>query len=350
MKDLQQLVPEHIWNLPVHHLPEQDIQMGCSTLLLNNNEVPYNKPINSYKTTSNLPLRLRLAKLRRMNSHQIFISHGTQEAIDLCMKVFCEARIDNILSIAPTSPLYKRQANINNIDYREVELEEGFKLNAEHLLTACDEHTKIIFLCSPNNPTGNHLQREEVEKVIRGFQGIVVVDEAYAVFSRQPSYQRRLKLYPNLIVLDSFSMSWAAAALRLGMIYASNEIISLFEKVTNPYFIDFPVQQAAMELLESPENTDNWLKIIRSERSRMVQGIASLSICERVYPTQANFLLAKMNDANKVESYLRNHNIAVQNCSALPHCDNCLRITISSKNSNAQLLGLLRCYSSEMRG
>ena len=240
--------------------------------------------------------------------------------------------------------MYKVCADINDIEYRPVLLDEQYQMTAEKLLAATDEHTKIIWLCTPNNPTGNCLNREEVVKVIEGFEGLVIVDEAYSDFSSQKPLRTELAKYANLIVLNTMSKAWGCAAIRLGMAFASEEIIHILNKVKYPYNVNQLTQQQALEALKDPFEVDNWVKILLQERSRMMDAFAMLPICEKVYPTDANFFLAKMTDATKIYNYLVDRGIIVRNRTRVQLCQNCLRITIGTKTENSELIAALRQY------
>lgn len=240
--------------------------------------------------------------------------------------------------------MYKVCADINDVEYRTVLLDEGFKLNAAKLLAACDDNTKLIWLCSPNNPTGNNLNREEIEKVLKGFSGIVIVDEAYSDFSQERPFRLELDKYPNLIVLNTFSKAWGSAAIRLGMAFAGKEIIDLFNKVKYPYNVNLLTQEQALKILKQRFEIGDWIRLINQERTRMISAFMDLPICERVYPTNANFFLAKMTDAPTIYNYLVDKGIIVRNRHRVELCANCLRITIGSKSENDELLAALRQY------
>jgi histidinol-phosphate aminotransferase len=240
--------------------------------------------------------------------------------------------------------MYKVCADINDIEYRPVLLDEQYQITADKLLAATDDHTKIIWLCTPNNPTGNCLKREEVIKVIEQFEGLVIVDEAYSDFSSQVPFRLELAKYPNLIVLNTMSKAWGCAAIRLGMAFASKEIIDIFNKVKYPYNINLLSQQQALEALKRPIDVEEWVRILLQERGRMMEAFSILPICEKVYPTDANFFLAKMTDATKIYNYLVDRGIIVRNRTRVQLCDNCLRITIGTKSENSELLSALRQY------
>jgi histidinol-phosphate aminotransferase len=240
--------------------------------------------------------------------------------------------------------MYKVCADINDVEYRPVLLDDQYQITAEKLLAATDDHTKIIWLCTPNNPTGNCLNRDEVVKVIEQFEGLVIVDEAYSDFATQHSLRFDLTKYPNLIVLNTMSKAWGCAAIRLGMAFASKEIIELFNKVKYPYNINALTQQQALEALKRPIDVEEWVKVLLQERTRMMQAFTELPICEKVYPTEANFFLAKMSDATRIYNYLVDQGIIVRNRTRVQLCQNCLRITIGTKSENSELIAALRQY------
>ena len=240
--------------------------------------------------------------------------------------------------------MYKVCADINNVEYRPVLLDEHYQMNADRLLAATDDHTKIIWMCSPNNPTGNSLNRDEMLKVVNQFQGIVIIDEAYSDFSAQQTMRSELARYKNLIVLNTFSKAWGLAAIRLGMAFASPEIIAIYNKVKYPYNVNQLTQQQALKALKDPFETDKWVKMLLGERARLMTAFQELPICEKVYPTDANFFLAKMTDAKKIYDYLVDRGIIVRNRHRVQLCQNCLRITIGMKGENNELLAALRQY------
>lgn len=345
MIDLQKLVRTNIRELIscAEIKAEEDVR-DSQHIMLDANENPYNKPFNRYPSDDQIELKEELAKLKGVTSKEIFLSNGSTEAIDMCYRIFCQPKVDNVVAIEPTCELYKRFARLNDIEYRSVLLNEYFQLNASELLRACNKQTKLIWLCSPNTPTGNILNVEEVEKVVKGFNGIVVIDEAYTDFSRSQTFRERVSEFPNMIVLNTFSKAWASAAIRLGVIYAQEAIINVFNKVSSLYSINQLTQEQAIDVLRHRYDIEDWIKILLLERKRMISAFASLTCCEKVYPSNANFFLAQMKDAESVYNYLCEKGIKVRNCSNLSLCNNCLRITIGSKAENAEILGILRCY------
>ena len=344
MISLEQLCRKNIWSLAPYSSARNEYAGREARVFLDANENPYNQPFNRYPDPLQLELKEALSKVKGVPAENIFLGNGSDEAIDLPYRCFCEPGKDNVVAIEPTYGMYKVCADINDVEYRPVLLDEHYQISADRLLAATDSHTKLIWLCTPNNPTGNCLNREEVIKVIEQFEGLVIVDEAYSDFSSQPTFRAQLSKYPNLIVLNTMSKAWGCAAIRLGMAFASEEIIQLFNKVKYPYNVNLLTQQQALEALKDPFEVDNWVKILLQERSRMIDAFAMLPICEKVYPTDANFFLAKMNDAPTIYNYLVDKGIIVRNRHRVQLCENCLRITIGTKTENSELIAALRQF------
>jgi len=344
MKPLEQLTRKNIWKLAPYSSARNEYAGREASVFLDANENPYNAPYNRYPDPLQLELKAQIAKVKGIAADSIFVGNGSDEAIDLLYRCFCTPGIDNVVAIGPTYGMYQVCADINDVEYRTVLLDERFQTNADQLLKACDEHTKLIWLCSPNNPTGNNLSREEMVKVIEQFDGLVVVDEAYSDFSRQKTMRSELTRYPNLVVLNTLSKAWGCAAIRLGMAFAQKDIIDLFNKVKYPYNINLLTQQRALEVLKDPFETDKWVRVLLQERERMIDAFRLLPICQYVYPTDANFFLAKMTDAQAIYDYLVDRGIIVRNRTRIQLCQNCLRITIGTKTENNELVAALRQY------
>ena len=344
MKSLEELTRPNIWTLAPYSSARNEYSGHVAHVFLDANENPYNQPFNRYPDPLQLELKERLAKVKGVKPQQIFLGNGSDEAIDLPYRCFTRPGIDNVVAIEPTYGMYKVCADINDVEYRPVLLDEHYQIKAEKLLSACDDNTKIVWICSPNNPTGNSISREEILKVIRQFEGLVIVDEAYSDFSSEKPLRLAINEFPNLIVLNTFSKAWGCAAIRLGMAFASEEIISIYNKVKYPYNVNLLTQQQALEALKDPYEVDKWVKLLIQERSRMMQAFIQLPTCLKVYPTDANFFLAKMTDAKKIYDYLVEKGIIVRNRSRISLCENCLRITIGNKTENNELLSALRQY------
>ena len=343
MKPLEQLVRKNIWALKPYSSARDEYSGHEAHVFLDANESAYNAPFNRYPDPLQRELKARLARLKGVPADCIFLGNGSDEAIDLVYRCFCEPGRDNVVAIEPTYGMYAVCADINNVEYRTVLLDDHYQMDATRLLAACDAHTKVIWICSPNNPTGNNLQREQIERVLREFQGIVVVDEAYSDFSTKRPFRFDIAQYPNIIVLNTLSKAWASAAIRLGMAFASSAIINIFNKVKYPYNVNLLTQQKAMEILDDPHQVEQWVKIIIEERQRTIAAFAQLPLCEKVFPTDSNFFLAKVTDAQRIYDSLVQQGIIVRNRTRVTLCNNCLRITIGTRTENNELLGALRC-------
>ena len=344
MTQLKELVRPNIWSLAPYSSARNEYSGHKAHVFLDANENPYNKPYNRYPDPLQTDLKARIAKIKGVDASRIFLGNGSDEAIDLVYRVFCEPGSDNVVAIEPTYGMYKVCADINNVEYRKVLLDERYQLSAAKLLAACDENTKVVWLCSPNNPTGNNLDRSEIETVVKESQCIVVIDEAYADFSENRSFRKDLALYPNLIVLNTFSKAWGCAALRLGMAFASAEIIELFNKVKYPYNINLLTQEQADKILDRRFEVEDWVRLLLQERAKVMKAFAELPICKKVYPSDANFFLALVTDAQAVYDYLVEKGIIVRNRTRVELCNNCLRITIGTKSENIELLSALRQF------
>ena len=344
MKQLKELVRPNIWSLAPYSSARNEYSGHKAHVFLDANENPYNKPYNRYPDPLQTDLKARIAKIKGVDASRIFLGNGSDEAIDLVYRVFCEPGSDNVVAIEPTYGMYKVCADINNVEYRKVLLDERYQLSAAKLLAACDAKTKVVWLCSPNNPTGNNLDRSEIETVVKETQCIVVIDEAYADFSENRSFRKDLALYPNLIVLNTFSKAWGCAALRLGMAFASAEIIELFNKVKYPYNINLLTQEQADKILDRRFEVEDWVRLLLQERTKVMKAFAELPICKKVYPSDANFFLALVTDAQAVYDYLVEKGIIVRNRTRVELCNNCLRITIGTKSENIELLSALRQF------
>ena len=344
MKSLKDLVRPNIWSLKPYSCARDEFRGRKAQVFIDANENPYNNPYNRYPDPLQMSLKTRISEQKGIAPEQIFLGNGSDEAIDIVYRVFCIPQRDNVVAIEPTYGMYQVCAEINDIEYRKVLLDDNFRLDAEKLLGVVNAHTKVIWLCSPNNPTGNNLDGKEIEKVLCSFEGIVVLDEAYSDFSSRSPFRHRLDEFPNLIVLNTFSKAWGCAAIRLGLAYASEEIISLFNKVKYPYNVNKLTQDAALEILDKRRDVENWIKLILEERPKLMASVAELRICEKVYPTEANFFLAKMNDATAIYEYLIDNGIVVRNRSKIALCHNCLRITVGTPQENNVLLAALRKY------
>lgn len=344
MRSLEELTRPNIWSLAPYSSARNEYSGHVARVFLDANENPYNKPFNRYPDPLQKELKERISKVKGVHPDSIFLGNGSDEAIDLPYRCFTRPGIDNVVAIEPTYGMYKVCADINDVEYRPVLLDENYQMSADKLLAACDRNTKLIWICSPNNPTGNHMDREEILKVLNTFDGLVIIDEAYSDFSAERSLRYELDKYPNLIVLQTFSKAWGCAAIRLGMAFASKEIVDIYNKVKYPYNVNLLTQQQAMEALKDPYEVDKWIKLLLQERRTLMENFRLLPICKKVYPTDANFFLAKMTDAQKIYDYLVEQGIIVRNRTRVTLCQDCLRITIGTKSENTELMAALRKY------
>lgn len=344
MKPLSELVRPNIRALKPYSSARDEYKGVVASVFLDANENPYNAPYNRYPDPLQMEVKELLAPVKGVRPEQIFLGNGSDEAIDLVFRIFCEPGQDNVVAIAPTYGMYQVCADINNVEYRTVMLNEAFDFDADRLLAATDEHTKLIFLCSPNNPSGNDLNRDAIVKVIENFQGIVVIDEAYSDFSDQKTFREELEFYPNIVVLNTFSKAWGCAAVRLGMAFAQEEIISIFNKVKYPYNVNALTQKQAVEILKKRYDVDKWVRTLLVERDKVMTAFAELAVCRKVYPTSSNFFLARVDGADAIYAYLVENGIIVRNRSKIELCGNCLRVTIGTSQENNRLLAALRSY------
>ncbi len=342
---ISSLVRQNIKQLKPYSSARDEYKGKKASVFIDANENPFGTLLNRYPDPLQEELKCAIAEVKQVPAECIFLGNGSDEAIDLSYRVFCEPRVDNVVAIDPTYGMYEVCANINDVEYRKVALDEHFQMKADDLLAACDSHTKLIFICSPNNPTGNDLSREEIVKVIEGFKGIVIVDEAYSDFSTQRPLRLDLDKYENLIVYNTFSKAYGCAAIRLGMAFASAEIIGYFNKVKYPYNVNLLTQQKALETIKDKVEVERWVSTLLQERARLMEAFNMLPICEKVYPSDANFFLARMTDAQRIYDYLVSEGIIVRNRSRIQLCNNCLRITIGTRSENSELLGALRQFT-----
>jgi len=315
---------------------------GEADVYLDANENPYNAPYNRYPDPLQWAVKAKIAEIKGVAPEMIFLGNGSDEPIDLIFRSFCEPGVDNVVSIDPTYGMYQVAADINNVEIHKVKLSLEYQFKAEDLLNAANLYTKAIFICSPNNPTANLLDKAEIVKLLTEFDGLVVVDEAYIDFSPESSLLPDLDQYPNLIVLQTFSKAWGMAGIRLGMAFAQPEIILIFNKVKYPYNINILTQQKALELLEKAPEKEEWVKLILEERDKMIRKLFKFPFVQVVYPSDANFVLVKMNDARGIYEYLTEKKIIVRDRSKIALCDDCLRITIGSPKENKKLRKALK--------
>ncbi len=342
MRTLKELTRPNVWALKPYSSARDEYSGVEASVFLDANENPYNTPNNRYPDPLQLKLKSLIAPLKGVKIENIFLGNGSDEAIDLVFRAFCRPGVDNVVAIDPTYGMYQVCAEVNDVEYRKILLDVYYQFKASSLLSAIDENTKAIFVCSPNNPTGNSLCRKEIESLLNRFDGLVIVDEAYIDFSSSESLLKDLDKYPNLIVLQTFSKAWGCAAIRLGMAFASPEIIAIFNKIKYPYNVNRLTQEEAIKVLQHPEQIKEWVSTLLEERTRVMEEFVKLPCCVRVFPTDANFFLAKVYEATQIYNYLVSEGIIVRNRTNVALCNDCLRITIGTKEENEALLDALR--------
>ncbi len=321
---------------------------GEASIFLDANENAFGSPlaanVNRYPDPLQLALKEKISSIKGVPAGNIFIGNGSDEAIDLLYRIFCEPGKDNVILYPPTYGMYEVCAEMNNIEVRKIPLLENFQLNLDTTAEMIDANTKLIFVCSPNNPTGNSMHKADIETLLNNFNGLVVVDEAYINYARQKTMIPELTEYPNLVILQTLSKAWGLAGLRIGMAFAGEPVITLLNKVKYPYNISTATQQLAMEALNNISSVNNWTKSTVEQREWMAGQLLLLSFTQKVYPSDANFLLVKMENARKIYEFLAVRGIIVRDRSKVILCDDCLRITIGTGDENKQLLAALKLY------
>lgn len=344
MRPLQALTRANVWRMEPYSSARDDYQGSTASVFLDANENPYNTPVNRYPDPRQSELKDELAKVKQVNPAQIFLGNGSDEAIDLLFRAFCEPRIDNVVSINPTYGMYQVCAETNDVAYRKVNLTDDFQLPVEALLSATDDHTKLLFICSPNNPTGNDFRLSDMEQILRRFEGLVVIDEAYIDFSERPSLLQRLQEFPNLVVLQTFSKAWGCAAIRLGMAFASPEIIGILSKIKYPYNVNLLTQREALSMVHRHYEVERWVKSLKAARAQLIAELGKLPVVAHIFPTDANFVLVRVTDAVALYNYLVSWGIIVRNRHSVTLCGNCLRITVGTRVENERLIQALQSY------
>lgn len=332
-KNIAQLLP--------YSTARDEYQGGDIRVWLDANESPYDNGVNRYPDPHQKQLKQALARLKGVDTTQIFVGNGSDEAIDLCFRIFCEPGQDNVVAIAPTYGMYGVAAAINNVAVREVPLDaETYALNVDHMLAAVDAHTRLMWVCSPNNPTGNAFELADLERLANNFNGILVVDEAYADFSEKGSMLSVLDKHPNLVVLQTLSKAWGMAGLRLGLAFAAEPIAQLFARVKYPYNVNGPTQQEVMRRLETEPHDAHVAEVV-AQRQMLAKALSGLICVVKVFESDANFLLVKVTDADKIYDQLVAEGIIVRNRNKVVGCEGCLRLTVGTPQENQRLLKVL---------
>lgn len=346
--DLNTLLRENIKNL-VPYSSARDEFKGEASIFLDANEnsfgSPLPNPFNRYPDPLQFAVKKRLSEIKGVPPQNIFLGNGSDEAIDLLFRAFCRPGIDNVITVPPTYGMYEVSANINDIAIKKVPLLPDYQLNLDEIAAAIDENTKLIFICSPNNPTGNSIYREDIETILANFNGLVIIDEAYINYSRQKTFIQELTEYSNLVILQTLSKAWGLAGLRVGMAFASEEIIEVFNRVKPPYNINQASQEIALQALQNVEQVNEWIRETIVQREKLVGSLAALPFVLKIYPSDANFILVKTTDAKGIYNHLVERGIIVRDRSKVELCEGSLRITIGTPAENEQLIEALNSFA-----
>ncbi|WP_312337235.1 histidinol-phosphate transaminase [Sphingobacterium sp.] len=339
--NLNNLLRENIKKL-VPYSSARDEFKGEASILIDANENPFGSPLNHdynrYPDPLQHQVKAKLSKIKGVPLENIFLGNGSDEAIDILYRAFCTPGVDNVILVPPTYGMYEVSANINDVAFKKVNLTADYQLDLDGIANAIDAHTKLIFICSPNNPTGNSIRRQDIEAILNNFQGLVVVDEAYINFSAVKSFTQELAEYPNLVVLQTLSKAWGLAALRLGMAFASKEIIAVYNKIKPPYNINQATQDIVLKALDQVDQVNDWIKETVAEREKLVRELLELDYVQHITPSDANFILVKMEQPREVYDYLVQYGIIVRDRSKVELCEGCLRITVGTPAENQILL------------
>lgn len=354
--NLNHLIRENIKNLSPYTTARHEFT-GEASVMLDANENAIGSPVllelgnfqealNRYPDPLQMDLKKRISEIKNIPTPNIFAGNGSDEAIDVLIRIFCEPGIDNIITLPPTYGMYSVCAAINNIKVKEVPLNSSYQMDIQAIADAIDDYTKMIFICSPNNPTGNSITRQDVEIILNNFDGIVVIDEAYINYAKQKTFAQQISEYPNLVVMQTLSKAWGLAALRLGLAFAGEDIIVLMNNVKYPYNINEATQQLALQGLKNIMQVNEWTKETIAQREWLKEQLLQLSATEVVYPSDANFLLVKMKGADDIFTYLQGEGIIVRSRTKTRGCEGCLRITIGTQEENEKLITALKAYAS----
>ncbi len=349
--NLDKLIRPNIKSLTPYSSARDEFS-GEAKVFLDANENSLGSPLtkwyNRYPDPHQQKLKQAIAFVKSVPAENIFLGNGSDECIDLLFRSFCEPKKDNVIICPPTYGMYEVSANINDVEIRKAPLLEDFQLDLVHLENLVDENTKLIWICSPNNPTGNSLNRIDIESVLNNFNGLVVIDEAYINFAKQKSFIQELGDYPNLVVMQTFSKAWGLAALRLGMAFASIDVIDVLNKVKPPYNINQATQELALKALEEVGQVNDMIKILVDMRSALMDVFTQIPIVEKIYPSDANFFLVKIKDARKLYGCLLTKGIVVRDRSSVKLCEDCLRITVGTEKENTLLIDAIADYINEI--
>ncbi len=343
MFSLDKILRKNIKNLTPYS-SARDEYSGTEAVFLDANENPFNGPFNRYPDPLQTEVKKRISRIKEIEPDNIFLGNGSDEAIDLLVRAFCEPRIDNIVSVEPSYGMYEVCATINNVEFKKVLLTEDFQLKTENILRTINKNTKLIFLCSPNNPTANSFKKQDIITIMQNFDGLVIIDEAYIDFSTHDSLLSVLDEHKNLVILQTFSKAWGLAGIRLGMAFADNEIINVLNKIKFPYNINSLTLEKATEALINDRAKKIWINEILKAKEVLMDGLANIPVVTKVYPSDSNFILVRVSSVKNIYKYLVDKKIIVRDRSNIILCEGCLRITVGTKDENSLLLDALKEY------
>jgi histidinol-phosphate aminotransferase len=343
MFSLDKILRKNIKNLTPYS-SARDEYSGTEAVFLDANENPFNGPFNRYPDPLQTEVKKRISRIKEVETDNIFLGNGSDEAIDLLVRAFCEPRIDNIVSVQPSYGMYEVCATINNVEFKKVLLTEDFQLKTGDILKAINKNTKLIFLCSPNNPTANSFKKQDIITIMQNFGGLVIIDEAYIDFSRHDSLLSVLDENKNLVILQTFSKAWGLAGIRLGMAFADGEIINVLNKIKYPYNINSLTLEKANEALINDRAKKIWINEILKAKEVLMDGLANIPVVTQVYPSDSNFILVRVSSVKNIYKYLVDRKIIVRDRSNVILCEGCLRITVGTKDENSLLLDALKEY------
>ena len=348
--DLENLVRENIKNLTPYSSARKEFS-GAAQIFLDANENSFGSPLaqnfNRYPDPLQISIKEKIAEWNNVKPSEIFVGNGSDEAIDLLFRIFCRPQIDNVLICPPTYGMYEVSAEINDVKIKRANLTLDFELDFERIKNSIDENTKLLFVCSPNNPSGNSFERENILRLVKDFQGLVVVDEAYIHFSQEKSLVSEINNFPNLVVLQTFSKAWGLAGLRVGLAFADEKTIKLFNRVKPPYNVSQIAQEAILQAMENKSQVKETIAEIVSEREKLIEKLNEFSFVTKIYPSDANFILVKSTDAEQIYKFLLGEKIVVRNRSNVELCAGCLRITVGTSEENEVLLNSLKRLATE---
>ena len=342
--DINNLVRENVKQLKPYSSARDEFEDfdTADMIFLDANENPFENGVNRYPDPQQMSVKAILAKQKNLKTNQILLGNGSDEVLDLLFRAFCEPKKDNVITLPPTYGMYSVLANINAVENKEILLSEDFQPQIEKIMEAVDSTTKIIFLCSPNNPTGNSFSDESVAYLLQNFKGLVVIDEAYIDFSKKESWINELDEYPNLVITQTLSKAYGLAGIRLGICYASATVISVLNKIKPPYNVNELTQKRALERLRDTDKIKSEIESIITQREELLKVLLNIKFVDKIYSTESNFILVKVNDANKRYAELIAKGIVIRNRTTQPLCDNCLRLTVGTEQENMKLIEVLK--------